>query len=432
MTAGTLDRQFAGPSGWIAAFVVLASIRILAAWVLDHAVHITKTDLDVYDALARNLLGGHGFVLEPGGAPILWRPPIYPLFVAGVWGLAGAESLTWLMVAQSLVDAATAVLTLYLGRRLFGTVTGVVAAVVFIGYPLSVYYTLRVMSEPCFTLTLMVVVVALERADRDLDPWACALVGAGAALNALVRPAGMYLAILCVAWLLFRHRRRLAAAVPRMVLLAACFAAVIAPWTWRNHQVTGALLPIATGGGYGLWVGNRWDSLGREDDQLEGAQLAAYERDRAAIIAEVSAATGQPPYGSGLSIAEDRAFGRRAIEMMSGNPLQTAELFVRKFGYFWFDVYLIGNRGAQAGVIAVQGVLLAFSAWGAVVALRRRIRIATPLLVIGYFMLLHAAVVSTVRYSIPLVPLLAILAAFALDGALKRVVPAYAGAQASR
>lgn len=422
MKPDALDRALARPAGWIGAYLLLAATRIVAAVVLDNVVHVSKTDLDVYDALARNLLAGNGLVLEPGGAPILWRPPAYPLFLAAVWGVAGGESLTALLFAQGFVDAATAVLVLYLGRRLFGTVAGALAALIYIAYPLSVYYTLRVMSEPLFTLTLTLAVVALERAVRDLDWGWCTLVGGCLALNALVRPAGMYLAVLCSLWLVFVHRARIARALPRAALVLVGFAVVVSPWTWRNYQVTGEALPVATGGGYGLWVGNRWESRGREDDQLEGDVLAAYERERAGIVADAAAAIGKPPYGSGLSIGEDKAFGRHALVAMRAEPVRTLELFARKFFYQWFDLYLIDNRFAQRQLFVLQGALLILAGWGLALAWRARITVAPLLLVIGYFIALHTLVVSTVRYSVPLVPLLALLAALPIQWTLNRVL----------
>lgn len=415
MKIEALDRAFARPAGWLVAFGAFAVLRIAAAAVLDSLAHVTKSDLDVYDALARNLLAGHGYVLEPGGAPLLWRPPVYPMFLAAVWGLAGDENLTALMVAQGLVDAGSAVLALALGRRLFGSVAGVLAALIFVAYPLSVYYTLRVMSEPLFTFTLMVAAVGLERALRDPHWRWYALLGFAGGLNALVRPAGSFLPVLCALWLAFVHRRERARSIRHAVVLLAAFALTIVPWTGRNYQVTSELLPVATGGGYGLWVGNRWESFGREDDQLEGEVLARYLREREAIVAEVSRTTGRPPYGSGLSIAEDRAFGRQALAAMREHPGRTLELFARKFVYLWFDVYQTSSRSAQAQVIIFQGGLLALAAWGLALATRRRVPLSPLLLPIGYLVVLHTLVVSTLRYSVPLGPLLAILAAFALE-----------------
>jgi 4-amino-4-deoxy-L-arabinose transferase-like glycosyltransferase len=409
------DYTLASPIGWACTFLIFAILRIAAAVVLDSVAHVTKSDLDVYDALARSLLAGYGYVLEPDGAPLLWRPPLYPLFLTAVWGLAGGENLTAVMIVQGLVDAASAVLVLSLGRRQFGSVVGVIAALIFVAYPLSVYYTLRVMSESLFTLTLLLVVVALDRALRDPDWRWYAMLGVAGGLNALVRPAGMYFAPLCALWLLVVHRRQVARNSAWVAVSLLSFALTTSPWTWRNYQVTGEFLPVATGGGYSLWVGNRWESLGREDDQLEGKMQVDYLRERGAIIARVARSTGHPPYGSGLSVAEDREFGREALASMRAHPGHTLQLFARKFTYLWFDVYQIDSRIAQRQVIVFQAALLGLAAWGLLLAARRRVPLCLFLLPIGYFIGLHTLVVATVRYSVPLVPLLAILVAVAVE-----------------
>ena len=90
-------------------------------------------------------LAGHGFVIEPGGETILWRGPVYPLVSGFVWQLAGdSANHEVILIAQVLVDAATALLIVCIGKHFFGNKTGLLAAVIFVFYPISVITTAHV------------------------------------------------------------------------------------------------------------------------------------------------------------------------------------------------------------------------------------------------------------------------------------------------
>ena len=95
---------------WLVLAAVFFILRGSAALALEALFNIQK-DVDWYATIARNLLVGHGFVIEPGGGTILWRGPVYPLFLALVWQLTGdSANHETILIAQVLLDVATALL----------------------------------------------------------------------------------------------------------------------------------------------------------------------------------------------------------------------------------------------------------------------------------------------------------------------------------
>ncbi|MEO6388558.1 MAG: hypothetical protein ABIT16_11095, partial [Croceibacterium sp.] len=78
-----------------------------------------------YQQLAASLVAGHGYAF-PGEAPTAFRVPLYPMFIAAVtWG----NTNPWvLVVAQSIVSSALAVIAGLTARRLFNPAAGLAAA----------------------------------------------------------------------------------------------------------------------------------------------------------------------------------------------------------------------------------------------------------------------------------------------------------------
>jgi 4-amino-4-deoxy-L-arabinose transferase-like glycosyltransferase len=234
------------------------------------------------------LLPGFDLVHGGGFAPILKRPPLYPLFVGGVLGALG-DDLRALTLVQHLLGVGTVLLTYAIGRSVFGPGTGLLAALlVAVSGPVVVteHY---LMSEGLFTALLLAGLLAYlsgiragtivagsptsrerghparnrgrpepvlslrrnGRAPRRLLGW-LALAGVLLGLAALTRPiAQLVLALLVVGlpFLLPRWRIALSGAVT----LAALFGLTVLPWMLRNQAVQHTFA-IAGGSGEGLAV----------------------------------------------------------------------------------------------------------------------------------------------------------------------------------
>jgi 4-amino-4-deoxy-L-arabinose transferase-like glycosyltransferase len=117
----------------VAIFILALAVRV--TYNLTIATNYTPTsDAHEYDQLARNLLQWHCYCIFAPGHATTYRPPVFPLFLAGVYLLSGAHPLAG-RLALSVVGAVTCMLVCVMARDLFGRRTGLLAGVIAATYP---------------------------------------------------------------------------------------------------------------------------------------------------------------------------------------------------------------------------------------------------------------------------------------------------------
>jgi 4-amino-4-deoxy-L-arabinose transferase-like glycosyltransferase len=203
-----------------------------------------------YQLVAGTIVSGDGYV-DPErfygqgvAVATAFRPPLYPVFLAGVTNLLDGSQRTFQLVGCA-VGLVTIVLVGLLGRRFGGDAVGLCAAALASVYPAFLAVDASVMSEtlyvPLVTGCVLAVCVAMERA--SVARWALVGVLAGAAV--LTRGDGVVVvAVLVVPAALFGTRAA-SAAWPRRAALAAvavvAVLAVVAPWVLRNQRELGTV-----------------------------------------------------------------------------------------------------------------------------------------------------------------------------------------------
>ncbi len=247
----------AGTGGLAAIFAAGLAVR-LAVVVASPGFLPTPDGLE-YQRIAENLIAGAGFSsAAPGDSlwhPRSWRTPGYPLFIAAHYAIAGRRAPRAVHVSQAVIDAATALLVVWLGRRVVGRRAATVAGWLYALHPLPSLQvaTLGTEALAAFLLNLFVLL-----AYRTLERPGLVRGGlAGAALGAdlLVRPTPQLFLPVVVILVLVPRWSGVVARAPRARRAAAAVAlvlgtvAVIAPWAARNQRVHGHLVPLSTLGG---------------------------------------------------------------------------------------------------------------------------------------------------------------------------------------
>jgi len=194
-----------------------------------------------------------------GFDPILKRPLGYPLLIAGAI-LALGEDLRGLVFVQAALGLVTVTATYWLGRLVFGRLTGALAALsVAIGGQLLVYEH-YVLAESVFACLLSLAVLAMVAAVRDGGrSWRLVMAGGVALAGAsLFRPiAEVILPILPVYFLVtIRPPRR---ALTLTGFAVAGFVAVMAPAMLADVTLRGGMSSGALGE-HLLWRITRSDS----------------------------------------------------------------------------------------------------------------------------------------------------------------------------
>jgi 4-amino-4-deoxy-L-arabinose transferase-like glycosyltransferase len=208
-------------------------------------------DATAYHLLANNLADGHGYIrpfdfrLLHVARPTAEYPPLFPALLA-VPSYLGATSVDAQRVFLCFVGAGTVVLIGLLGRRVGGPIVGLLAATIAAVYPMLFLGEAVLMAESLFVLLVTAMLLLAYRAADAPSPLRFAALGLVIGLSALARSEGLLFAVVLVIPLALSIR---SLAVKRQVLLATVAVGVailtVAPWTIRNAVRLHAFVPIS-------------------------------------------------------------------------------------------------------------------------------------------------------------------------------------------
>jgi len=218
--------------GLLALAVVL---RLAAAFALGDRLYFTD-EAEYVDAADRLLAGG-GFDAHYD------RVPAYPVFVAGL--RAGPpQRIRTVRVLQAVLAATGAGLAVRLGARTLGSRAALVAGLLYAADPMLVVAGGLLYPEAiAAVLLIMVLLCAVEATECDRIRWSTAA-GAGLGLLAQLRPVALVLVPPLALWAATGTSRRVRHA--GAVILGCVL--LLAPWTYRGYRLHGSLVPIATQG----------------------------------------------------------------------------------------------------------------------------------------------------------------------------------------
>jgi tetratricopeptide (TPR) repeat protein len=344
--------------------------------------------------------------------------PGYPFFLALVLKLSGG-SLDAAGVVQAALGALGCVLIASVGLRYFGRQAGLLAGLLLAAEGAVALVDVSLFSEG---LLLVLLAAALLRLSPDGPPTLRAAVAAGAwiGLAALVRPTAVFLLPVAVASVFLRRGEGRAPASPepgagrasRAAVMLAAAGVVILPVTLMNLRATGAPLLVQGHGGFNFWIGNSpsRDGLpsvrpGAGWDRAEGEAVRA----------------GFPTAGE-----QDRYFVRKTFREIGAAPLRWLRLVASKAVWTLqaeevrdpFSFYFFRNEAPILRFLPGFGVLFPLAVLGAAFACARSPRPWVLLGAAAAWIASCALLVTSFRYRLPLVPVLAV---FAGAGAVEAV-----------
>ncbi len=356
----------------VLALILLVAAICLSVQIVGHQYDPVIADAASYNRLAINLLENHHysgtFRMLNGPHFIydsMYRPPAYPFFLAGVYGVFGVDN----RLAVYIIQAILLLLSIVLAHRIALALTGdwlvanltAAISVGFIGWQGRMVTVLGGEILALFTICAAVLclilallsapppsvlsapppsspecasgrvtkdgLVALRRpsfvtrpeAHSGLDggngggvrPWMLIAAGLLYGLSTLNKPI-LLPVIPLTALVVWRWKDLRWAAVFAIVSMA-----VILPWTAHNYAISRRIVPVATGLGFNFWIGNwpRYYTAGWGGRTMnEGLHLATQ---------------GKPTWDA------DPIFMREGISYIEQNPLRASRIFFLKFGRTW-------------------------------------------------------------------------------------------------
>src|SRR5579864_5042953 len=241
-----------------------------------------------FGLVARSIVSGHGFgnVFANNTGPTAVLPPVYSYLLAGIFEVFGVETKASVLAAlslNSLFSALTCVPVYLIARRAFGDRVAKWAGWGWVFSPYGVYYGADWAWSTCL-VTLQLVWLfwfawRLEESSRTRDWLLFGLLGG---LAALTEPVVLSVIPLLGLWTLYRcYRQRKPWAAP-LVSASVAALAVLAPWFIRNYEVFHRFIPVRSGYGLELYIGNNGYTQRWVNDALHpnhsDAELEEYQR----------------------------------------------------------------------------------------------------------------------------------------------------------
>lgn len=348
------------------------------------------------------------------GADRAWEMPGAPAFFAIFVKLFGAEAaILPIRTAQAVLLVVQSALLAFMAQRIFSDRLAALAAASLAAiYPFLLFYQGLLLSETLFNTFLVAALAALywwrERGRRaDVSLVVACLLFAAATLTKATLTILPPLLIAATAWA--------AGGSPRKILTvtaaAAClYAAFLSPWWIRNAVVLDAFVPFTTSSAQNLYLGNNPGNTNAGVDWSKDVEPDAAAR----MLAMQN------------EVERQRAFAKRATDYIKQDPAAFLRNAAKKFVRLWNLVPNAAefNRGLYAAASALSfGTVLALALIGAW-RRRQQWRALLPLyLVIAYFTLTHIVTIASLRYRLPIEPILILLAAEPLAALAKRLRP---------
>jgi len=374
------------------ALLTLAALVVRLAFVLLEPATHPVGDERTWTDWALNLCSARVH-FSPLRIHLIFYPPVYPYFLAVLYGLTGTfETARWTQAALGALLVPAVGLA---GARAFSPRAGLWAAAVAALYPELVWFSVHFWSETVFMVLLWWGIERLLAADAADGPGRAVAAGALWGLAILTRETVLYFVPLAALWLATRPGS--GARVRAAAFLAASLL-VVAPWTYRNWLEFHAFVPVSTAGGQNLFQGN-----------------ALIERDKTyEMVDAVQGRVAQYRYAMrmGLQAIRDR------------QPWWIFEKLRDEMPRFWEADSLVlvhikrGAYGPVAPALAVGVAVVVLAPYVGVLALAAlgatRLRWSRPTVLLvallGYYNLLHVVTHGFARYRLPVMPVVFLVA----------------------
>ncbi len=350
-----------------------------------------------FGLIARSIASGHGFgspFADTGSSALL--PPVYSYLLAGIFKVFGIETRASVLAAlslNSLFSALTCIPVFLLALQAFGQRVAKWAGWGWAFSPYGVYYgadwawsTCPVTLELC---CLFLFAWRLENSTRKRD-WL--LFGVLCGVAALTEPVVLAVLPLLGIYTLYRRFRLSRPWKAQTIVVALAGLATLSPWLVRNYDLFHRFIPVRSGFGLELYIGNNGYSQHWVNRTLH------------------------PNLDHKL---------RQAKDYIRSHPAWFAWMTLRRIVYMWtgywsFDPAYLKDEPLDPPNILVNTTMSILGLWGLRRAFQRDPALAVRFsIVLLFFPLTYYISHPETYYFRPVDPIIVVLAAVAVAGGSK-------------
>jgi hypothetical protein len=377
---------------------------------------------DGYDGLANSLVNGSGYRFYPDTALTLMREPGFPLFLAGLFVCCG-RSIIVVKLANMIMAFVTAFIVVLISKRTLVPPFSqnrrfiVVPSVLFLLYPGTLIAESRGGVEIMFALMLTLYVLTIQVCISSNRLISYATSGFVLGLTVLIRSTPLLFPIILLAFLVQSRSVGIAKAgtLKGICIMMTVMAVVLSPWIIRNYRLTGAFVPTASVFGISAQAGQY---IGAH--LFEGRPMWLLDREASRVRDGIAEQLGysfkddgwgyyQAFYKTDDELRFSSHLSQLVLREYRSNPWLFARCTVENLVGFW----VAGKTWrATAANAVVQLPLLALAITGSIHCWKiRKFRTVVPMvLIVVYVVAVHAPILAQARYSIPLIPIVSVLA----------------------
>lgn len=374
---------------------------------------------DDYNKLASNLLAGNGYRIFPDTSETLLRPPGYPLFLTLIFYFF-PNSLIAVKIVNLTLGLFTAWIVALLAWRLTGhKATATLAAFLFLTHPAILFAQSRSGTESLFTLLTTGFVLALCKAFGRTKMLDFGFAGILLGMATMVKSTTIFFPAFLFGFVLLKNQWHSIFKIwmPRLALMFLGMLLVLAPWIVRNYLLVHQFIPTmsvtGTSATHGLYVCKNFSF-----EANMGQQYSEAAKQLNAVAAKLQLPHREMFFQYFYNAEDEVRFNQYLLQTVYDEYRKSPELLVRCSLQNVFNFWFAGRTWKSTILnVLVQTPYLILAALGVYFCIRNGyFKQIVPILVFaGYFYTIHLPIIALARYSVPLIPFLAIFSGIAIE-----------------
>src|SRR3989338_3020348 len=307
-------------------FAAALFLRLLAVGMQEESEKVPRSDAAVFDNIAMNIISGNGLSMDIMGEKVhtSFRPPFFPLFLAGVYAIFG-HSYVAVKVIQAILGAAFCIVIFFITAILYDDKRiGITAAILTALYKpfvfgFNYYGGPAILFNECFYIFILGIAILttllfIKKENKIFG----ALSGIFISLTILTRFEFIVYPMLLIFYLFCISKLPIKSFVKNYLIIYIFITLTMTPWVIRNYVVHKKFVPLSTLGGIVFYMGN--NSL------ANGSSSGCLAQNYIDMCAKTAHMT---------EYEKNNTFLKEGIDYLKNNPKRIPILFVRKMLVHW-------------------------------------------------------------------------------------------------